>query len=131
MELKLPTIDGGLNIQDLEHKINDNQSPDMLNLWYKDRSLSKRWGQEYITLTLSGSALDVDVIHGISREFEGYVCIHADDKLYKWDTSTNEVTELGSVADAEGVFIEFNGLLYFIDGTEIWQINSSWVLSAG
>ena len=43
-EFKLPELNGGLNVRDIDYKIEDNQSPQMLNMWYRDRVLSKRWG---------------------------------------------------------------------------------------
>jgi hypothetical protein len=134
-ELALRKIDGGLNLRDLQFKINDNQSPDMLNMWYKDRVLSKRWGQEYVSLTDGATPTPNAVtlngtIHAISPLFNGYVCIHSGTKLYKWDVANNIATELGTVADVDGVFCEFNAVLYYLDGTEIWQITSAWSLSA-
>lgn len=130
-EFKLPILQGGLNLRDLEHQIEDNQSPNMDNLWYRDRVLSKRWGQEYVDLvdtTDSTVTLDGDVL-GISSQYEGYVCVHAGEKLYKWDVDDDIAVELGAVAEKEGVFTQFNGYLYHMDGTEIRQINSSYTLS--
>lgn len=130
--LRLPSIDGGLNISDLEHKIGDNQSPDMCNMWFRDRTLSKRWGQEKPSFTLNGNPAALGVIYAISKEFEGYVCIHAGTSLYKWDTAANILTDLledygFAAAAASGVFAEFNGNLNYFDGENIWVIDSSWV----
>lgn len=129
--LRLPSIDGGLNLSELEHKIADNQSPSMLNMWFKDRTLSKRWGQEYITFTDGADPVTLTKVYAISKEFEDHVCIAADGKLYKWDTATNVLTDLeATVAEATGTFAEFNGYLYYLDGAEIIQINSSWACAA-
>ena len=38
-EITLPDMSGGLNTRDPEYEIADNQSPDMLNLWFKDKAL--------------------------------------------------------------------------------------------
>ncbi len=128
--LRLPSIDGGLNISDLEHKIQDNQSPSMCNMWFRDRTLSKRWGQEKLSFTDGEDPLALSDIYAVSKEFEGYVCIHAGSKLYKWDTETNVLTDIATIAAVEGVFAEFNGRLYYLDGTQIWQIEPSWECSA-
>lgn len=129
-EVRFPLLNGGLNIQDLEHKIADNQSPDMLNMWCKNNVLSKRWGQAYVSLTLGGEALTLGAIKGISGEFNGYVCIHANTKLYKWNTVTDVCTELATVAATACTFFEFNGNLYHIDGSEIRAITSAWSIAA-
>lgn len=129
--LKLPKIDGGINLAELEHKIKDNQSPDMKNVWYKDRTLSKRWGQEKVSFTDGTGPVSLTNIYGVSAEYEDYVCIHADTKLYKWNTTTNVLTDLGvTVNETESAFVEFNGYLYCFDGAEIWVIDSSWVCAA-
>ena len=41
-------LDGGLNLWDLDYKMPVNQSPDMVNLYWKDGCLSSRQGQEYV-----------------------------------------------------------------------------------
>lgn len=128
---ELPALNGGLNLRDLPQKLNDNQSPDMLNMWFHDRVLSKRWGQEYVTLTTTlGAAVTLGTIRGISTEYEGYKCIHAGTKLYKWDEANNYAIDLGvTVANVEGFFLEYNGLLYHNDGTELRQISTSYAVS--
>ena len=39
---------GGLNLQDLEFDQTSNQSPDMLNMCYKNGAFGKRYGQEVL-----------------------------------------------------------------------------------
>lgn len=128
-EYRLPVLSGGLNLRDMEHKINDNQSPAMLNMWYRDRVLNKRWGQEYITLTNGATVVNFTAIHAISPLYNDYVCIHADDKLYKWNLATNVVTAIATVANADGCFIAFNGKLYHIDGSDIREISASYAVT--
>lgn len=77
-EITLPDMSGGLNTRDPEYEIADNQSPDMLNLWFKDKALCKRPGQELAVPGING-------VHMISEEFRGLRIVHAGDKLYKWD----------------------------------------------
>jgi hypothetical protein len=127
-ELKLPKLNGGLNLRDLEYKIDDTQSPKMLNMWNRDGVLSKRWGQAYVNIVdTTGSAVTLGTVHSISPEFEGKVAVHAGTKLYEWTTSTNVMRDLGvSVADTTGAFLEFNSNLYHLDGTEIRQINNTY-----
>lgn len=122
MEIRLPALSGGINLRDLKHKVQDNQSPNMMNMWYRDRTLGKRWGQELVAT--------IGTVRGVSKEFEGYVGLAAGTTLYKWDTATNDLTSIGTIAGTEGVFCEFNGKLYYLDGTEIWEISASWVCTA-
>lgn len=126
-EIRLPDINGGINTHDPEYSIEDNQSPDMLNLWYKDKALRKRDGQK-----LEISQADV---YRISGEFNEARVVHAGSKLYKWDG--NELAELkteenGSVVikNSPGTFVEFGDKLYYMDGDEIWQISSTYKISA-
>jgi hypothetical protein len=130
-ELKLPKLDGGLNLRDLEYKIDDTQSPKMLNMWNRDGVLSKRWGQGYVDLVnTTGSAVTLGTVRSISPEFEGKVAVHAGTKLYEWTTTTNVMRDLGvTVANAESTFLEFNSYLYHLDGSELRQINTSYVCS--
>ena len=35
-EISLTDLNGGLNVNDPEYSVADNQSPDMLNMWFKN-----------------------------------------------------------------------------------------------
>ena len=76
-EVTLPALNGGINTRDPESGIADNQSPDMLNLWYKDMALCKRPGQ-----MLMAALKDVK---RISEPYNGSFAVHAGDRLYRWD----------------------------------------------
>lgn len=76
-EITLPGLSGGLNTHDPESVIADNQSPDMLNLWYKDMALSKRPGQKLLVKLAD--------VKRISDPYNGYCVVHAGTKLYRWD----------------------------------------------
>jgi hypothetical protein len=75
-QITLPELSGGINVHDPEYDIADNQSPDMLNLWYKDMALCKRPGQTW--LSQRG-------IHRISERFGGARAVHSGTKLYRWN----------------------------------------------
>jgi len=130
--LRLPQINGGLNTRDPQHKIDDSQSPDMLNMWARNGVLCKRWGQEYVKDRVSVDAkgektffdLDFGAIHSISPLYEGFNVIHGNDKLYKVDLATGANTAIETVANAESTFLLFSGLLYFMDGADIWEISA-------
>lgn len=81
-QITLPDLNGGLNTHDPEYNIADNQSPDMLNLWYKDMALCKRPGQAWLSQ-------HVNVYH-ISELYNGARVIHAGTKLYRWNADGME-----------------------------------------
>ena len=78
-EIKLPQLNGGLNTRDPENGIEDNQSPDMLNLWYKDMALCKRPGQMLLA-RLPG-------VQRVSEIYNGGCAVIADGRLYRWDNT--------------------------------------------
>ena len=43
-----PWLDGGLNLWEMDYRINRNQSPEMKNLWWQDGVLQCRDGQSYL-----------------------------------------------------------------------------------
>ena len=98
-------------------------------MWCKDNTLSKRWGQSLVSFTLGGNPLTLGAIKGISSEFEGYVAIHSNTTLYKWNVATNICVSLGTVSATACVFFEFNGKLYHNDGVNLREITSSWTIA--
>ncbi len=79
-QIMLPELNGGLNTRDPENNIADNQSPDMLNLWYKDMALCKRPGQMLLA-RLPG-------VQRISEPYCGCCAVIADGRLYRWDNGS-------------------------------------------
>jgi hypothetical protein len=76
--ITLPSLNGGLNMSEPPYLIADNQSPDMLNVWYKNNMLSKRPGQ-VVALSFN------ETVHRISGVFNGCRVVHAGKKLYRWN----------------------------------------------
>lgn len=122
-EISLPDLNGGLNVNDPEYSVADNQSPDMLNMWFKGRALVKRDGQTLVVCGLDGA------VHGISPLYNGYYAVHAGRCLYKWHGETAQLIKSG-LPDSAGVFCEFGDALYYLDGTEIWELASDYGVSS-
>ncbi len=122
-EVKLPDLNGGLNVNDPEYGVMDSQSPDMLNMWFKGRALMKRDGQKLIVAGLNGA------VHTISPLYNGYYTVHAGECLYRWRGDTVLLIKNG-LPDSKGVFCEFGDVLYYLDGNEIWEISPEFVVSA-
>jgi len=107
-----PRLDGGLNLWELDYRLDANQSPDMKNLWWQDGILQCRDGQRFVT----------DERLGI-----GYACygaafwdcgfFHIGDKLYYRDMtegSTDTLHELCSgVPENRGTFFRYFEWLFY------------------
>jgi len=122
-EISLPDLNGGLNVNDPEYSVVDNQSPDMLNMWFKGRALVKRDGQTLVVSGLSGE------VHRISPLYNGCYAVHAGHCLYKWYGDTVQLIKSG-LPDSVGVFCEFGDVLYYLGGAEIWEITADYEVSA-
>ncbi len=122
-DVKLPDLNGGLNVNDPEYGVMDSQSPDMLNMWFKGRALMKRDGQKLIIAGLNGA------VRTISPMYNDYYAVHAGECLYRWRGDTVLLIKNG-LPDRKGVFCEFGDRLYYIDGNEIWEISPEYVVSA-
>jgi LPXTG-motif cell wall-anchored protein len=111
-EWRIPQIDGGVCYDDLEFKLRDNQSPYMLNEWYKEKVLTKRPGQAY----MPGTSLSATAILQ-SINYNGDIIFHSGTKLYKKVISTGTETELLSgLPETKGSFVIFNNILLYING---------------
>lgn len=122
-EVKLPDLNGGLNVNDPEYGVMDSQSPDMLNMWFKGRALMKRDGQKLIVSGLDGP------VHTISPLYNGYYAIHAGECLYRWRGYELQQIKHG-MPNQKGVFCEFGDRLYYLDGREIWDISTDFLVTA-
>jgi hypothetical protein len=111
-EWRIPQIDGGVCYEDLEFKLLDNQSPYMKNMWYKEKVLTKKPGQEYMPGTSLSATLIIQ-----SANYGGDIIFHSGDKLYKKVISTGLETELLSgLPTTKGSFVISNNILYYING---------------
>lgn len=133
-------LSGGLNILDLPQKLPDNQSNDLLNVWFADKILSKRYGQSYIW----NSDYIESPVHKIhQRLYKDKVVVHAGTKLYAMDIDDFTAT-LDTWASAEwttahwGNLVEiYSGLTsqkgsFFVIYDKLYYINGAqWVVYDG
>ena len=119
---ELNQINGGICLEDLEMKLLDNQSPNMSDMWFVERILTKRWGQVEF-----GTALAVATVYqAYDKLYLGYHIFHRGTKLYKKDPTTGIETEIYSgLAAAKGSFFNFNDILYYLNGTQYIQWNGT------
>ena len=114
-EWRPSNLAGGLCLDDLEWKIRGNQSPSMLNVWYKDRIITKRMGQDYVNSSAAAAAPILSIYEKLFKTFIVFAC---STKLYKM-TTAGTVTEIMSGLTAnKGTFFLFNDILYYINGAQ-------------
>ena len=70
-------LSGGLNLWELDYRMDADQSPEMKNLWWRDGLLGCRDGQEYLSETTPGRGI---CCH--DRLFWGRMVAHIGDGLY-------------------------------------------------
>ena len=117
----------GLNLRLTSTQIDDNESPDMLNMLLDDRqSLDKRYGYEAVVdITSSGS------INGL-MEYKNqtttlYLFAHSTN-LYTWDITDNTTNVIYStLADVDISHFVLNDTLYIQDGVKYLKYDGATV----
>jgi hypothetical protein len=116
-EWELAEISGGINYEDQEYKLADDQSPYAKNVWYNNRILSKRWGFKNTNTT----PLEA-ILAAYPRLFLGYFIIAAGTKLYKYDPAVGTASQLITGLTAQkGFFFQYGNVLYYINGAQYVQ----------
>ena len=121
-------LDGGLNLWEMDYRLNRNQSPEMKNLWWQDGVLQCRDGQSYL-YGPSQEQLTTPLPEGVKPWVDlgtGYTCtsdlfwdhafFHIGTKLYYMDPSaeTPAMTELvDGVPENRGTFFRYNDGLFY------------------
>ena len=123
-----PRLDGGLNLWEMDYRLDRNQSPEMKNLWWQDGVLQCRDGQSYL-YGPSQDQLKTPLPEGVEPWVDlgtGYTCtsdlfwdhafFHIGTKLYYMDPSaeTPAMTELvDGVPENRGTFFRYNDGLFY------------------
>ena len=107
-------LSGGLNLADLEYKLSDNQSPNVLNMWYKNRTLCKRNGQAWYS-----AALGADVLAAYTKLYKGMFVVHAGTRIFTVSRDGKTITErMNGLTAQGGSFLLFANKLYYRNGAE-------------
>ena len=103
-------LSGGLNLLELDYRMDPDQSPEMKNLWWRDGLLSCRDGQEYLSETELGTG---HCCH--DRLFRGYGVLHIGDGLYAGRPGRGmELQKLcGGIPEHRGVFLRYRDALLY------------------
>ena len=104
------SLGGGLNIRDLDYRLKNDESPEMMNLMWRNGVLNGRYGQVWVSDTEIGTAHTM-----YERLFHGNLFAHIDDKLYQMnpfeDIAWTEV--LSGVPEIRGTFFQYDSRLYY------------------
>lgn len=108
--VRIDDLSRGLNLRELDYRMDPGESPEMKNLWWNDGLLSCRDGQEYVS--------DKPLGQGIcccEQPFCGYLVAHISDGLYAGipgDTVT--LTKLcGGLPAVRGTFVRYQDALVY------------------
>jgi len=129
IDWRLSAINGGVVYTDLPQKMLDNQTDEMLNLYFKERILTKRPGQSYLTSSIA----DFPVLSIYEKLYKGFMIMAIGTKLFKCDLSNGTTTQIHSGLTAnKGVFFVFknsagNDILYYKNGAEFVQFDGTTV----
>lgn len=115
----LPLLNGGLNLHDLEYRLKNNESPEMMNLLWREGALCSRDGQSWVVSTSLGTGYTI-----YDRLFNGFLVAHIGGKLYMLNpkASTPAFTEIKTDATTpasvaiptnRGSWFTYNEKLYY------------------
>ena len=100
---------GGVNLKDLQFELDVNQSPSMLNMFYKNGHLRKRYGQEEWYSFANESQIDA------IGYYSGDVFVATDGAIYKGNPEEKNFTKLieDNRINGKSKLINFGRNLYF------------------
>lgn len=129
--LDMAPLSGGLNLWELDYRLDKSQSPDLINMYWKDGSLSSRPGQEYVydPFAQENASDNYGQFYACyERPWHGYIIAHKGDTLYRIDPSTGEHTKIyqGVLENpiGQGHFFVFGSKLYYMNGHSYLVIDS-------
>ena len=103
-------LSGGLNLWQLDYRMDADQSPEMKNLWWRDGLLTCRDGQEYVSEVPLGRGYTC-----FEKLFRGHMVAHIGDGLYvAVPSSRMELTRLcGDIPQIRGTFLRYHDALLY------------------
>ena len=103
-------LSGGLNLWELDYRMDADQSPEMKNLWWRDGLLGCRDGQEYVAA--SGLGKGLSCYEGL---FWGHAVLHIGDGLYAGVPATDmTLTKLcDGLPELRGTFYRYQDALFY------------------
>lgn len=118
-----PRLDGGLNLWELDYRLDANESPEMKNLWWQDGVLQCRDGQDYLS-----SNTEYGAGYACASElFWDYAFLHIGTKIYYMDPKVGSeaavLTELvDGVPENRGTFFRYEEDLFYKNRGAFYRI---------
>lgn len=116
--LDFASLDGGLNLWDLDYRMERNESPEMVNLWWKDGVLCCRDGQNACDgVDEDGKLAGPGTGYAASGSlFHGAQFFHIGDGLYYADPTAEDMALVklcDGIPAVRGTFFQYDGALYY------------------
>lgn len=110
--VNFPRLSGGLNLKELDYRLQPDETPEMRNLWWQDGVLQCRDGQIYLTedTTLGTGFASTDT------PFFGRIFLHIGDSIYHADVDADDVALrklISGVPEQAGTFFRYQDFLYY------------------
>lgn len=109
---KFERLDGGLNLRELDYRLDNNESPEMKNLWWQDGVLQCRNGQAFLC---DDESLGTGFC-SFGRAFWGHAFLHIGKGIYAADFEATPFT-LRKICDGvpenRGTFFRWSDWLFY------------------
>ena len=121
-------LNGGLNLRDEEINLKDNESQEMVNLWWSNGTLRSRPGQEAATSGwgagsyIGRSFAASDKVYAVT-EFQEGVVAHIGASIYTWHGSWPELRRVSYSGDV-GTTVPRNAGNFFRFGSDLYYKNA-------
>jgi len=106
------SLDGGLSLVEREWKLSASKTSKVLNMWFREGELSKRWGMSYLD---AAETIETPIFASYKFLYKGFIIKHCGTKIYKQNPTTGAITTIYSgLTVKKGGFFKFNSNLYYM-----------------
>lgn len=120
-------LNGGINLVDKEWKVYNNQTSKVLNVWFYQGELGKRWGQDYF---IANEVVESPCYAAYNYLWQDCIVKHCGTKLYKQDAFSGELTVIKTGLTAnKGTFFKQNEFLYYLQKGNFLSIDSNFTVA--
>ena len=122
--VNFPELNGGLNLRDADYLLKANESPYMMNMWWKDGMLQCRPGQEEIATTVDTGEPERSgvTVAAYADTFYDHAFVHIGRAMYYFDPSVKPVVYHPMLTDlnpVRGTFFRYRDDLFYKNGA--WE----------
>ena len=122
--VNFPELNGGLNLRDADYLLKANESPYMMNMWWKDGMLQCRPGQEEIATAVDTGEPERSgvTVAAYADTFYDHAFVHIGRVMYYFDPSVKPVVYHPMLTDlnpVRGTFFRYRDDLFYKNGA--WE----------